>query len=248
MNRQSHDSEIADYIDLIFDSFLELRGDRKSGDDRTVAGGLARLNGYKVVFIGYQRDTRPPGPEGYRKCLRLIRLAEAFNKPVIVFINIPVAVPLPALEQQRVDEAIARNLEEMSCLMTPIISVIIGESNEIAAVDMCVADRVLMLEGASCSVPLVGGVSANGVDTASLCLKAQDLLELNIIHRMVKGASKTDLECAANELKEAILEELRRLTQIRAEALVQQRLDRLQHQFLDFGTSGHPSGSTDDVV
>ena len=93
MNRQNYDLQVADYIDLVFDTFLELHGDRKSGDDSAVIGGLARLDGDKVVVVGYQRIRsvempKAPGPEGYRKCSRLIRLAEAFSKPVIIFIDI----------------------------------------------------------------------------------------------------------------------------------------------------------------
>lgn len=248
MNRQNYDLQMTDYIDLIFDTFLELRGDRKSGDDRAVIGGLARLNGHKVVVIGYQRagpveTPEAPGAEGYRKCSRLIRLAEAFSKPVIVFIDIPATLSLPVPGQQQASEAVARNLEEMSCLMTPIIGIITGEFGGITAIDMCAADRVLMLEGANCSVSLLDETSASSADTASSYLKVQDLLDLNVVHRMVKGPSKGDSESAANTLRKAILEELRRLTQIHPEALVRQRLHRLQHQFLNFRTSKLTSGN-----
>jgi len=230
MNHQNQNPQMAGYIDLIFDTFLELHGDRKSGDDRVVIGGLARLDEYKVVVIGYQEA---PGPKGYRKCLRLIRLAEAFNKPVIVFIDIPAASSLPALEQQQASEAVARNLEEMSCLMTPIIGVIIGEFSGIAAIDMCAADSFLMLNG----------TSTGSADTAPSCLKAEDLLDLNVIDRMVRGPSKGDSESVANMLREAILEELHRLNQIHPEALLQQRLRRLQHLFLNFRTANFTSGN-----
>ena len=186
---------MTDYIDQIFDTFLELRGDRKSGDDRNIIGGLARLNGYKVVFIGYQSDRavetpKAPGPEGYRKCSRLIRLAEVFNKPVIVFIDALRVSSLPTSEQQQTSEALARNLEEMSGLITPIICVIMGECGKITTVDMCAADRVLAMS------------------------------------------------CSVNSMREAILGELDQLTQINSEILVQQRLCRLQYQFLGSGNSG----------
>jgi len=248
MNRQNHNLQIADYIDLIFDTFLELRGDRKSGDDRAVIGGLARLNGHKVVVIGYQRvrsgeTPEVPGAEGYRKCSRLIRLAEAFSKPVIVFTDIPATVSSPVPGQQQASEAAARSLEEMSCLMTPIIGVITGELSGITAIDMCAADRVLMLEGAGCYVSLLDETPVSSSDNVSSYLKGQDLLDLNVVHRMVRGPSKGDSESAANTLRKAILEELRPLTQLHPEDLVRQRLHRLQHQFLNFGTSKLTSGN-----
>lgn len=243
MDCQACDSQTVNYIDLIFDTFLELHGDRKSGDDRAVIGGLARLNGYKVVVIGYQRDrsvktSKAPGPEGYRKCSRLVRLAEAFNKPVILLIDIPAGTSSPASGQQWVDEAVTRYLEEMSCLMTPIIAIVTDES-----IDMCAADRVLMIEGVGHSVLSLDETSTSGVDTEPLRSDTQDLLNLDVVYRMVKGTLEGDLESTANKLKEAILEELRRLTQMNPNALVQQRLHRLQYQFLHFGTSEFPSGN-----
>jgi acetyl-CoA carboxylase carboxyl transferase subunit alpha len=253
MNRQSYDSQVADYIDLIFDTFLELHGDRKSGDDSAVIGGLARLNGYKVVVTGYQRirsveTLKAPGPEGYRKCLRLIHLAEAFSKPVIMFIDIPVGLSLPALEQPQANEAIARSLEEMSRLTTPIIGIIIGESSGIMAIDMCAVDCVLMLEGAGCLASLLGGTPSSGIDTSPSYLKAQDLLDLNVVHRIVERSSTGDIGSAANALREAISEELRRLTQIHPEVLVRQRLHRLQYQFLNLGSFKLTSGNADNII
>ena len=256
MNRQNRNLQIADYINVIFDTFMELHGDRKSGDDRTVIGGLARLDGYKTIVIGYQSDKstkipRAPGPDGYRKCMRLIHLAEAFNKPVIVFIDIPAASSLPASEQQRVNEVVARNLEEMSCLMTPIVGVLIGESSALMAIDICAADCVLILEGASFPVSLLDETSASGaggkaeepesrkvgeVDIVPLHLKAQDLLNLGVAHRLVKESPSGDLKSVANALREILSEEICRLTEVHTEVLVQQRLCRLRHQSLNLGT------------
>lgn len=256
MNRQIHDLQMADYIELIFDTFMELRGDRKSGDDRTVIGGLARLDGYKTIVIGYQSDKsakipKAPGPDGYRKCMRLIRLAEAFNKPVIIFIDIPAASSPPTSERQQADEALARNLEEMSCLMTPIIGVLIGESSAITAIDMCAADCVLILEGTSFPVSLLDETSASGaegktgepesrkvreVDIVSLHLKGQDLLNLGAAHRVVKEPPSGDPGSAANALREVLSEEICRLTEVNREVLVRQRLCRLRHQSLNLGT------------
>jgi len=253
MRSRIHDSRISNYIDLIFDTFMELRGDRKSGDDEAVIGGIVRLNSFKLVVIGYQSFVSPkalqmPAPEGYRKCSRLIHLAESFNKPVIIFIDLPVFPPLSTLEQQRVNEAMASNLKEMSCLMTPIIGVIVGEFSGIAAIDLCAVDRVLMLEDAICSVPLFNEGSSNDSDTASLCLDAQDLLDMNVVHRTVKEPSKDDLESAANTMDKVILEELHQLTRIHPDVLVQQRLHRLQYQFLNFGTSKVRSFNVDNTI
>ena len=240
MNRQIHKSQIADYIHLIFDTFLELRGDRRLGDDRIVISGLARLDRYKVVVVGYQRERAAeiygaPDAKGYRKCSRLLRLAEVFSKPVVLFIDTPESSLLSASEQQA-DEAMARNLEEMSCLATPIIGIITGESNGLRAIDMCAVDRVLMLESASCCV-----LSSDGV----LVLKAQDLLALNIVDRTVKEPSEDAPKSVANMMRKAILEELGQLAQVHPEALVQRRLDRLQRQFLNFRSfelsSGNPT-------
>ncbi|MFC1714650.1 carboxyl transferase domain-containing protein [Candidatus Poribacteria bacterium] len=245
MEHRTHNSQIADYIDLIFDTFLELHGDRKSGDDETAIGGLARLDEYKVLVVGYQKDRttetpKAPDAKGYRKCSRLMRLAEAFNKPVILLIDVPEPVSLSASEQQ-INEAIARNLEEMSCLMTPIIAVITGESTGGATIDMCAVDRVLMLESASFCISSFDSAATDMADS-ELCLKAKELQDLNLVNRVVKEPSAADLKSAAKILKEAILEELHQLTQVHPEVLVQERLQRLQYQFLNFETAKLPSG------
>lgn len=245
VEHRTSDSQIADYINSIFDTFLELHGDRKSGDDETVVGGLARLDEYKVVVIAYQRDWAVEAPKtsdakGYRKCSRLMRLAEAFNKPVILLIDVPKSVSLSASEQQT-NEAIARNLEEMSCLMTPVIGVITGESTGAIAMDMCAADRVLMLESASCCISSLDGVAADEVD-GDLYLKAQELQDLNVVNRVVKELPGEDPKSTDNMLRGAISEELHQLTQVHPETLVQQRLHRLQYQFMNFGISKLLSG------
>ena len=229
---QNHSSRIADYINLIFDTFLELHGDRRSGDDKTVIGGLARLDEHRVVVIGYERGGTAETPEtldtkGYRKSSRLMQLAEAFGKPVIFFIDVPISVSLSESEQQQqIDEAIAHSIEDMSCLMTPVIGIIAGESIGISAVDACAEDRVFMLENASCCM--------TSFDDDQLCLKAQDLQDLNVVNRIVKEPSADDPKSTA-DMREAILEELHQLTQVHPEALVKQRLHKLQFQFMNFG-------------
>lgn len=248
MSHQIHDLRMNDFIDMIFDTFLELRGDRRSGDDKNVIGGLVRLNGYKVVLIGYQRDEavetpKAPGPQGYRKCSRLIRLAEAFNKPVIVFIDFPEAFSLPALNQQQANEALARNLEEMSGLMTPIICVVTGECNEVSVVDICAADRVVTMGGVNRS--LSGEASRCVAGSEFPCLKDQNLMGSDIVHRIANDSD--DLDSTVNAMREIILEGLNQLAQIHPEVLVQQRLHRLQHQFSGFGTSRLSSGNSGEI-
>ncbi len=240
MEQDTGDRQIIDYISLIFDTFMELHGDRKSGDDKAVICGLARVDGYKVAVIGYQMDRsvepfRVPGPAGYRKCLRLVRLVEVFSKPVIVFFDIPSVPPLPASEQQRVDEAIARNLEEMSQMMMPIIGIIMGEQSAVTAIEICPVDRSIMLEG----VKPVESVA----DTAPARSKVKYLLDLDIVNRTLKVSPNGDLETDANALRGVILEELFQLSQVCPQELAQRRLHRLQNEFLSFDISGAVSGS-----
>ena len=240
MKQKIRDRQIIDYINLIFDTFMELHGDRKSGDDRAVIGGLARVDGYKVAVIGYQMDEssepfKAPDPAGYRKCLRLMKLVEVFSKPVILFFHIPSVPSLPASEQQRVDEAIARNLEEMSQMMTPIIGIIIGEQSAVTAIEICAVDRVIMLEGFK---PV-----ESGADTAPARLKVKDLLDLDIVHRALKVSSNGDLETDANALREVILEELSQLSQTSLQELAHRRLHRLQYKFLS-AVSGSSNSTT----
>lgn len=238
MENQLHDSQVIGHINLIFDTFMELHGDRKSGDDGLVIGGLARLDKYKMVVISYQFDSTNefptgPGARGYRKCSRLANLAENFARPVILLIDIPEAFEVSGLEEQA-NAAIALNLEELSGLATPLIGVIIGRSNGIMAIDLCAVDRILMLENATCCISLPGEASVNGADPSHLCLSAQDLLNSNIINRVVNVSPEGDSSVSANILREAILEELNQLVQISPEDLVQQRLDKLQSQFRNF--------------
>ena len=250
MDHQSSDSQIARYIGLIFDTFLELRGDRKSGDDRNIIGGLARLDGYETVVIGYQqcKPVETPNvfrPEGYRKCSRLVRLAEAFKKPVIILTDIREVYTLAVSEQQQVNAALSLNLEEMCSLMTPIICVITDEYGGMAA-NTCAADRFLMMKDDSCSSPSLGETSTKTVGDGLAYIKAQHLLELGIIHRAVDKSG--DRESVSHMMRKAILEELDVLTQVHPEVLVQQRLNRLQYQFLDLRGSQLLSGNLDETL
>lgn len=248
MEQHIRDRRIIDYIKLVFDTFMELHGDRKSGDDKAVIGGLARVDGYKVAVIGYQMDEssepfKVPGPAGYRKCLRLMKLVEVFSKPVILFFDILSVPPLPASEQQRIGEAIARNLEATSQMMTPIIGIIMGEQSAVTAMEICAVDRVIMLEGVR---PVES--SASVADTAPARLEVKDLLDLGIVHRTLKVSSHGDLETDANALRGVILEELSQLSQVCPQELAQRRLHRLQYEFLSFDISRLASGSSDSTT
>lgn len=234
MDQSTQGLQIADCVHLIFNSFLELHGDRKSGDDRTVIGGLARLSEYKLVVIGYQRELAVEipgvtGPAGYRRCLRLAHLAETFGKPVIIFIDIPDSTPLSVSEQQT-NEAVARYLEGVVCLASPIIGVIMSKSKGFAAIDMCVADRIIMLEDAD--YPNISLDTASAIDTKTP--SSQELMDLDIVHRMVSQSSGNNIKSLADKLREAILEELGQLIQIHPEILVQKRLQKFQSWFLNY--------------
>jgi acetyl-CoA carboxylase carboxyl transferase subunit alpha len=226
-----------DYLRLCFTDFIEVHGDRLFREDAAIVGGWARLEGETVMVIGHQRgrDTKEnlkrnfgmPHPEGYRKALRLMMLAEKFQVPVLTFIDTPGAWAGLGAEERGQSEAIARNLFEMSRLEVPIVATVIGEGGSGGALALGVADRVLMLENAVYSVITVEGCAAilwkDGKsvemrDRAANALRitAPDLYELRVIDEIVPepiGGAHANHEAAASALKEALernLEELRR--------------------------------------
>ncbi len=236
-----------DYIYGMAESFVELHGDRAFKDDKAVVGGLAQIGQHKVVILGQQkgRDTKSNvyrnfgmmNPEGYRKALRLFKLAEKFNRPVITLIDTPGAFPGLEAEERGQAEAIARNLFEMSKLKVPIIVVIIGEGASGGALGIGVGDRILMLE--NCWYSVISPESCSSIlwrsweykETAAEALKltAPDLLEQGIIDRIIKeplgGAHKNHRE-AADNLKLALIEELDDLIKIKPEKLVDNRIEK----------------------
>lgn len=236
-----------DYILAMTDSFVELHGDRAFKDDKAIVGGLALLGEHKVVMIGHQkgRDTKSnlyrnfgmPNPEGYRKALRLMKLAEKFNKPVITLLDTPGAYPGLEAEERGQAEAIARNLFEMSRLKVPIIVVIIGEGASGGALGIGVGDRILMLENCwysvispeSCSSILWRSWEYKEQAAEALKLTAPDLLEQKIIDRIVSepmgGAHKNHKE-AAEMLKNVLIEELNELIKVKPEKLITNRLEK----------------------
>ncbi|GAB4291649.1 MAG: acetyl-CoA carboxylase carboxyltransferase subunit alpha [Ignavibacteriaceae bacterium] len=236
-----------DYIYLMTENFEELHGDRLFKDDKAIVGGIAKLGNHKVVILGHQkgRDTKSnlyrnfgmPNPEGYRKALRLMKLAEKFNKPVITLIDTPGAYPGLEAEERGQAEAIARNLFEMSRLKVPIIVVIIGEGASGGALGIGVGDRILMLENCwysvispeSCSSILWRSWDFKEQAAEALKLTASDLLEQKLIDRIIPeplGGAHRNHEEAASNLKAALLEELDQLVKIKPEKLIENRLEK----------------------
>jgi acetyl-CoA carboxylase carboxyl transferase subunit alpha len=236
-----------DYIYMMTDDFFELHGDRLYKDDKAIVGGFAKLDEYKVMIIGQQkgRDTKSnlyrnfgmANPEGYRKALRLMKMAEKFNKPVITLIDTPGAYPGLEAEQNGQAEAIARNLLEMSRLKVPIIVVIIGEGASGGALGIGVGDRILMLENTwysvispeSCSSILWRSWEYKEQAAEALKLTAEDLLHHKIIDKIVKeplgGAHKAH-ELMGDTLKKELKGELANLIKIKPDKLVQNRLEK----------------------
>ncbi len=236
-----------DYIYLMTEKFIELHGDRAYKDDKAIVGGFAMLDEYKVMIIGQQkgRDTKSnlyrnfgmANPEGYRKALRLMKLAEKFNKPVITLIDTPGAYPGLEAEQNGQAEAIARNLLEMSRLKVPIIVVIIGEGASGGALGIGIGDRILMMENTwysvispeSCSSILWRTWEYKEQAAEALKLTANDLLENKIIDRIIEeplGGAHKDHKMIAHTLKIALKEELGNLVKIKSDKLVQNRLEK----------------------
>jgi acetyl-CoA carboxylase carboxyl transferase subunit alpha len=233
-----------DYIRHIFTDFIELHGDRNFGDDHAIVGGLARLDGTAVMVIGHQkgRDTKEklyrnfgmPHPEGYRKALRLMDMAERFRLPIITLVDTPGAFPGIGAEERGQAEAIARNLREMSQFKVPIVVAVTGEGGSGGALGIAVGDRILMLEFAIYSVISPEGCAAilwsdgtKGAQAAeSLKLTAKDIKGFEVVDEIVKeplGGAHRDHETAAKNLHEAISRNLKELRAIPIEKLVEER-------------------------
>ncbi len=237
-----------DYIQLIFTDFHELHGDRAFADDPAIVGGLARLEGRPVMVIGHQkgRDTKEkihrnfgmPRPEGYRKALRLMRLAEKFRLPVLTFIDTPGAYPGIDAEERGQSEAIARNLYVMSQLKTPVVCTVIGEGGSGGALAIGVGDRLLMLEYSTYSVISPEGCASilwKSADKAELAAEAMGITsrrleELGLIDEIVPeplGGAHRDRKQAAANLKEVLLRHLDQLAHVPLPHLLDQRYQRL---------------------
>jgi acetyl-CoA carboxylase carboxyl transferase subunit alpha len=247
-----------DYLRLCFTDFIELHGDRAFREDAAIIGGWARLDGETTMVIGHQRgrDTKEnlrrnfgmPHPEGYRKALRLMKLAEKFHVPVITFIDTPGAWPGLGAEERGQSEAIARNLFEMSRLETPIIATVIGEGGSGGALALGVADRVNMLENAVYSVISVEGAAAilwkdgklENRERAATALRitAPDLFELRVIDEIIPeppGGAHANHEATATALQETLLKQLDEIRCLKPDKLVRRRREKFMRmgQFVE---------------
>jgi acetyl-CoA carboxylase carboxyl transferase subunit alpha len=239
---------LLDYVKRLFSGFEELHGDRVFADDHAMIGGVARLDGQSVMFVGHQkgRDTREklqrnfgmPRPEGYRKALRLMEMAERFRLPILTFIDTPGAYPGIDAEERGQSEAIARNLMVMSQLRVPIVSTVIGEGGSGGALAIGVADRVLMLEYSTYSVispegcaSILWKTAGKAADAAeAMGITAARLMELGLIDQIVKeplGGAHRDVDSMAAQLKAALVENLGELCRQNIDDLLAARYERL---------------------
>ena len=237
-----------DYLPRVFTEFDELAGDRAYADDSAIVGGTARLDGKPVMVICHQkgrstaekvkRNFGMPRPEGYRKALRLMEMAERFNMPIITFIDTPGAYPGVGAEERGQSEAIARNLKVMARLTVPIICTVIGEGGSGGALAIGVGDRVNMLQYATYSVISPEGCAsilwktAEKAPTAAAAMgiTAQRIKELDLINSIVEeplGGAHRDMDVMAAQLKQAIKKDLSELEGLSKEELIEKRYDRL---------------------
>jgi acetyl-CoA carboxylase carboxyl transferase subunit alpha len=240
-----------DYVEMICREFRELHGDRRYGDDQAIRCGLARLGQHKVMLIGHYkgRDTKEKvqcyfglaHPEGYRKALRCMKLAEKFGLPVVTFIDTPGAYPGIGAEERGQAESIARNLLEMSRLKTPIISVVTGEGGSGGALGIGVADKVAMMEYAwysvispeACSAILFKGNEGASELAESLKLTSKDLLKLGVIDAVVPeplGGAHRDPHTAAHNLEQFVSRTLRDLKRTKISNLLERRYEKFRNQ------------------
>jgi len=236
-----------DYIYEITTDFIELHGDRQVADDKAMVGGLGTVEGQTIMFVGQQkgRNTKQrqlrnfgmPNPEGYRKALRLMKMAEKFNKPIVALIDTPGAFPGLEAEERGQGEAIARNLKEMFMLKVPVICIVIGEGASGGALGIAIGDRVLMLENTwysvispeSCSSILWRSWDYKEQAAEVLKLTAKDMLENKLVDGVVKeplGGAHTDLKWMSNELKRVLLENLKELNKFSPEERINQRIEK----------------------
>lgn len=236
-----------EYIENIFDDFIEFFGDRVYGDDKAIVGGIASINNQAVTVVGHQRGMTTkenikrnfgmPHPEGYRKALRLMKQAEKFNRPIITFIDTKGAYPGKEAEERGQSEAIAKNLVEMAGLNVPIISIVIGEGGSGGALGLGVCDRLYMLENSTYSVISPEGAasilfkdgSLKAEAAKSLKLTASDLYDLNVADKVIQepiGGAHIDKEAVFKETKETILSGLDELSQFNEDILIDSRFEK----------------------
>ena len=244
-----------DYCSGLIEEFVELRGDRKFADDQAIRGGLGRFRGQPVVVMGHEKGRDTVGrvkhnfgyarPEGYRKAIRLMELAERFNLPVISFVDTPAAYPGVGSEERGVAEAIARSTEKCLMLEAPMVAVVTGEGGSGGALGIACGNRVLILEHAIYSVIPPEGANSilwRGARTAEEAAKAmkitaQDLIGMKIVDRIIAeppGGAHSDKEAMVSAVGDVIADELAQIAKLSAEELKKQRADR----FYAIGRSG----------
>ncbi|HYO65662.1 MAG TPA: acetyl-CoA carboxylase carboxyltransferase subunit alpha [Archangium sp.] len=249
LSRHSSRPYFLDYVQHLFTDFIELAGDRRFGEDPSIVGGFARFEGRTMMLIGHQkgRNTKEnmarnfgmPRPEGYRKALRLMEMAERFGKPILTFVDTPGAYPGIGAEERGQAEAIAVNLEVMSRLTVPIIATVIGEGGSGGALAIGVGNRVLMLQNSVYSVISPEGCAsilfrdATKADKAADALKltATDLMEMNVIDEIVPepaGGAHRDYAKAAENLAKVLRKNLSELSQLSGDELVQDRYQKFR--------------------
>jgi len=240
-----------DYASMVFEEFIELHGDRMYADDQAIVGGLARLDGRSVMLIGHQkgRDTKErvrrnygmPKPEGYRKALRLMKLAERFQVPIVTLVDTPGAYPGVGSEERNQSEAIARNLFEMATLRVPVVTAVIGEGGSGGALAVGVCDRLIMLQYSVYSVISPEGCASilwKSADKKELAAEAMGITadrldKLGLVDEILReplGGAHRDPQLMADSLKAALLKYLGQLEGIASDDLIEQRYVRLRGQ------------------
>ena len=239
-----------DYINSLFEDFIEFHGDRNFGDDKSIVGGIATLEGKPVTVIGEQkgknvrenmeRNFGMPEPDGYRKALRLMKQAEKFKRPIITFIDTPGAYPGMGAEERGQGEAIARNLMEMSRIKVPIICIVIGEGSSGGALAIGVGDKVVMLENAVYSILSPEGFasilykdSSKAKEAAeNMKLTANDLKKLGIIDKIIKepeNGAQNDFETVVKDIKKYLVQNIKKLEELTEKELIEQRYEKFRN-------------------
>jgi len=249
LSRHSERPYTLEYFNSLFDDFMELHGDRNFSDDPAIVGGVARFQGQSIIVIGHQkgRSTKEkirrnfgmPKPEGYRKALRLMSMAERFQLPIVCFIDTPGAYPGVGAEERGQAEAIAKNILVMSHLKTPIISIVIGEGGSGGALAIGVADRILMMEYSiysvispeSCAAILWRDSTKGELAAKALRLTAPDIRKFGIADEIIKepmGGAHRGFEETVDELRRVLKKHLDELTSMSKEELVQKRYEKFR--------------------
>ena len=239
-----------DYLNSLFKDFIELHGDRNFGDDKSIVGGIATLDGKPVTVIGEQkgknvrenmeRNFGMPEPEGYRKALRLMKQAEKFKRPIITFIDTPGAYPGMGAEERGQGEAIAKNLMEMARIKVPIICIVIGEGSSGGALAIGIGDKVVMLENAVYSILSPEGFasilykdSSKAKEAAeNMKMTANDLKKLGIIDKIIKepeNGAQNDFETVINDIKKYLVQNIKKLEELTEKELIEQRYEKFRN-------------------